>query len=188
MIGDSASGGGRSSSSRLLKTFSKVRLPGFEPVLYSGHALSANGVLEGSVFIRCCRRHEERNVAGTVLSSMGVKVPELSQYFLNFGLSRFGNVGSKDHLIPRFPENKEPFPEKAENVRDPLGPSIRHMAMWIIVHLGMLEVSPEDRHTAAEKLIPPNLVLLVDQWAQRWRELIRIEGEVTLEPAFEAGA
>jgi hypothetical protein len=165
MIGDSASGGGRRSSSRFLKTFPKVGLPGFEPVLDSGHSLSANGVLEGEVFIRCCRRHKERNVAGTVLSSMGVKVPELRQYLLDSRLSRFGNVGSKYHLIPRFPEDKETFPEEAENVRDPLGPSIRHMAMGIILYLSMLEFSPEERHTTAEELIPPNLVLLVDQWS-----------------------
>jgi hypothetical protein len=62
-----------------------------------------------------------------------VKVTEFSQDFLHCRLARYGNGWSKDNLIPQFPKDKEALPEKAENVSDPLGPSISHMTMGVLL-------------------------------------------------------
>jgi hypothetical protein len=57
-----------------------------------------------------------------------------------------------------------------------------------IAQVGLLKVGPEQRHTAAEKLVPPNLILLVDELTQREGEVSRIKWKVALEPTGKSSA
>lgn len=150
------------------------------------HALAANGVCKGVIVSGCGGGHEKGDVTGAVLRTVGVKITELGHDSQDGGLPGFWKGCAKDNVIPRFPQDKETFPEERENISDPLGASVRHTAMGVILEMGMLKLRPEERHPTAEQLIPSDSVLLVDQRAQGERKLIGIKAEVALEPALES--
>jgi hypothetical protein len=81
--------------------------------------------------------------------------------------------------FPSFPQGEEAFPAEAQDIGDPLlGAGLRHVTTRSIKQMGLLKVHPEQRHTVAEELIPPNLILLMDKRTQGKRKFIWIKEEV----------
>jgi hypothetical protein len=153
----------------------EVGLPGFEPILDSRDALAADCFIEGAIVIRGDGWHEVRDIARTVESSVRVKFLEFSQETPHCRLAGFRESRAKDNRVARFPQDEKPLPKETKDVGHPLGAGIGNVAKGIQEHMWMLKVGPKDWHTTTKEVIPPDLVLLVNERVQRRREIDGIE-------------